>query len=52
MMIAILVTSILGLNQARTLPEEAAKKARQGCEVSRAVVETMRSVQNSTHHLS
>jgi methyl-accepting chemotaxis protein-2 (aspartate sensor receptor) len=51
------LTSTVALNaenatHARTLSEEAAEKASQGCEVSRAVVETMRSVQNSAHRIS
>lgn len=51
------LTSTVALNadnatQARTLSEQAAEKASQGCEVSRAVVETMRSVQGSAHRIS
>jgi methyl-accepting chemotaxis protein II, aspartate sensor receptor len=51
------LTSTVALNadnatQARRLSEQAAEKASQGCEVSRAVVETMRSVQNSAHRIS
>ncbi|MBB1202208.1 HAMP domain-containing protein [Enterobacteriaceae bacterium 89] len=51
------LTSTVALNaenaaQARRLSEQAAVKASQGCEVSRAVVETMRSVQGSAHKIS
>jgi Methyl-accepting chemotaxis protein len=51
------LTSTVALNaenatQARRLSEQAAEKASQGCEVSRAVVETMRSVQDSAHRIS
>ena len=51
------LTSTVALNaenatQARRLSDMAAEKASQGCEVSRAVVETMRSVQNSAHRIS
>ena len=51
------LTSTVALNaenatQARRLSEQAAEKASQGCEVSREVVETMRSVQGSAHRIS
>ncbi|MFJ3458035.1 methyl-accepting chemotaxis protein [Scandinavium goeteborgense] len=51
------LTSTVALNadnavQARKLSEQAAEKASQGCEVSRAVVDTMRSVQGSAHRIS
>lgn len=51
------LTSTVALNaenatEARRLSEQAADKASQGCELSRAVVETMRSVQGSAHRIS
>ncbi|MGL4726905.1 MAG: methyl-accepting chemotaxis protein [Scandinavium sp.] len=51
------LTSTVALNaenatQAHRLSEQAADKANQGCEISRSVVETMRSVQSSAHRIS